>query len=268
MSKEVEVLSKEDTGNGAVIAVETTNKDLAIIGDLGFLAIDPSLLGGSAQVVDLGVKVKSQGLEKYRGEEGRKDRIAFLIGTPIVLKYHYFQGGIGYIQCFGGKCCDEDTSNVKVRYLFPIIKYIRIGEHKISEKHGFEIQVLSAGAELYENIIAIHQTMIEDGDKHGILGVDFTVNCTDTDFQKLMLTPTKKALWKEDPVIVDYLKENWSTIQKEIPTSIAKEISPEKFEKLLNLANAENAEVDEDDEVDEKPAKKKDKKKYIEEDDE
>ena len=267
MSKEVvEVLSKEDTGNGAVVAVETTHKDLAVIGDLGFLAIDPSLLGGSAQVVELGTKIKSQGLEKYRGTEGKRDRIAFLVGTPIVIKFHYISG-IGYVQCFGGSCCDMDPSPAKVRYLFPIIEYIKLGDHKYSEKCGFEVKVLSAGADFYDNILTIDQTLKEDGDKLGIVGVDFNVNCVDEEYQKLQIVPTKKALWKEKPEIVDYLKEHWAEIQKEIPTSIAKDLGEEKFNKLLKALNEQSSEVDEDEE-DEKPAKKKDKKKYIEEDDE
>lgn len=266
MSKEVEVLSKEDTGNGAVVAVETTHKDLAIIGDLGFLTIDPSLLGGSAQVVDLGTKVKSSGLDKYRGTEGKRDRIAFLVGTPIVIKFHYING-IGYVHCFGGSCCDIDPSPAKVRYLFPIIEYIKLGDHKYSEKCGFEVKVLSAGADLYDNILTIDQTLKEDGDKLGIVGVDFNVNCVDEEYQKLQIVPTKKALWKEKPEIIDYLKEHWDEIQKEIPTSIAKDLGEEKFNKLLKALNEQSSEVDED-EVDEKPAKKKDKKKYIEEDDE
>lgn len=264
MSKEVEVL-KEGTNKGEVVAVETTGGDLAAIGDLGFLTIDPTLIGGSAQVVELGTKIKSQGLEKYRGTEGKRDRIAFLVGTPVVIRFHYISG-IGYVQCFGGDCCDVDPSPAKVRYLFPIVEYIKIEDHKYSETCGFEIKVLSCGNDFYENILTIDQTLKEDGDKLGIIGVDFNVSCVDEEYQKLQIVPTKKALWKEKPEIIDYLKEHWGEIQKEIPTSIAKDLGKDKFNKLLSALNEQSSEVDEDE--DEKPAKKKDKKKYLEEDDE
>lgn len=213
---------------------------------LGSFEIDPTLLGGTAQVVALGQKVGNRLLEKYKGKEGIKDRIAFITTNPVVIKFHYIQD-VGYIQCFGGECCEIDESEAKVRYLFPIIQYKKVEGKKLTEAYKYEIKVLSAGADLYENIVNNHESLIEDEIDGGIVGVDFNVTCTDENYQKLTLIPAKASLWKTNEEIINFLKENWENIVKHIAEAVARPMTAEKFAKVMNhLQDANVADEDED----------------------
>lgn len=247
---------------------DLVTKDKMDIGlSLGSFEIDPMLLGGTAQVVSLGTKVGNRFLEKYKGKEGIKDRIAFITTNPVVIKFHYIPD-VGYIQCFGGACCEEDESEAKVRYLFPIIQYKKVEGKKLTEAYKYEVKVLSAGADLYENIVNNHESLIEDEIEGGIVGVDFNVTCTDENYQKLTLIPAKASLWKSNEEIISFLKESWENIVKHLAEAVARPMTAEKFAKVMNHLTA--AEVDEDDEdvEDAQVLDKKSASDYLDEDEE
>lgn len=211
---------------------------------LGF-SISPELLGGgSGVVVAMGTKVSTRMLEKYKGTEEGIDRVAFIIDTPIVIKFHYFgedAGNMGYIQCFNGDCCEFDPSPAKVRYLFPIIKYHSNQKGACSVDCDYEVQVLSAGQDLYAALVTAHETSIEDGGS-GITQFDYKIQCTDAQYQKLTFTATQKSVWKERPDIIADIKEKWEAIAKNITKAIAKPISPANFAEIMNDSGIEEEE--------------------------
>lgn len=225
---------------GAVVNEKKDGKEILDLG-LGF-TISPELLGGTgAEVVAMGTVINSKVVEKYKAVAGRVDRIAVLVDTPVVTKFHYIDD-VGYVICFGGACCDADPSPAKVRYLFPIIKYQGDEKGRISKSCGYEVQVLSVGKETYESLVAIHETSIEE-EGTGITQFDLKINCTDEQYQKLNFTPTTSSTWRTRPDMIEDIKERWKTITTHMTKAIARTMTPAQFAEAMG----EIEEVDEDD---------------------
>ncbi|MGL4999552.1 MAG: hypothetical protein ACRC0R_00105, partial [Cetobacterium sp.] len=201
------------------------------------------LLGSTGgTLVSMGTKVSSRMLEKYKGAADTIDRVAFLVSTPIVIKFHYFED-IGYMQCFNGDCCEYDSQPAKIRYLFPIIKYHSNQKGACTADCGYEVMVFSASQDMYASMITLHETSIEDGGE-GISQYDYKIQCTDVQYQKLTLSATQKSIWKDRQDIADDLKDRWDVIVKNISKAIAKSVSPKNFAELMS-----DAAIEEDDDI-------------------
>jgi len=184
-------------------------------------------------VVEMGTKVRSTYLEKLKCTENRRERIAFLTNKPIVVKFHYDttkEASLGYIQCFGGDCCSM-FGPAKVRYLFPIIQYSADPKGDCSPDCSYEVKVLAADSRLYEQIDSFNDELSDEGGP-GIVGNDWKVTCTSSEYNTLNLVPVKRLLWRGRDDIRKDIAEQKEMIFKNTVLAVAKPMDAQTFKRL------------------------------------
>ena len=212
--------------------VAKVNNDMAAVSDdfeIGFTdEMVQSLNSVGITSVDIGTRVSNIPLEKYRANSDKTDRIAFLTQKVIPIKYHYIDGH-GSILCDNKTCC-KMLDEPSVRYLFPICVYQTDTDGRVTGRK-IELKILSASAELYKNIITIHNGLMPQG---GITHTDLLVTCSDTQYQKLALIPCGAPLWRRSSNVAQFLADKWKEHGSEAYKAIAKRVSPEVFKKWIN----------------------------------
>lgn len=177
--------------------------------------------------VEIGTKISSVPIEKYKASEDRVDRIAFISKQVTAVKTHYIEN-FGNVVCFGGKCCD-DMGSPKIRYLLPIAKYQTDNDGKVVGSK-VELMILSAGEDLYKNIVTLQRSTESMG---GIDYIDVLVTCSDSKYQKISLTYAGEAMWRKSNSVANFLNEHWMRDGDKAYMAIARKIDEKKYEELF-----------------------------------
>lgn len=199
------------------------------------VGMEDAFSGVGVSVTDIGVKISKVPIDKYKASTQKVDRIGFLTKKVVPVKFHYIDGA-GSVVCFGGKCC-EIGGYASLRYVFPIAVYSTDNEGNVTGKK-VELKALSAGEDLYKSIITISKGAEQYG---GIDHIDCLVTCVDDKYQKITLTPTGKALWRQVPAMANYFKDRLLADGANIYMAIARKVDEASFLKLVGLEGSESA---------------------------
>lgn len=225
----VEATAVEEVKSESESHAITTNSGLGGLG-LDFSSLMATLPGVS--VGDTGLTITRFPVERIKFSKGQRTLISILSDQVIVAKTHYNED-LGNFLCFGGACCDDDLA--RVRYVFPIIKYMSDPKGKpipnIDEKGKpqhplYEVtnMCLSVGQDTYDALLSVKEM------KGSLTQFDFLVSCSDEQYQKVSIQEAGAARYKKDPTIVKSMEEFWKQNGKHILKSIARKITPEEYQ--------------------------------------
>lgn len=178
------------------------------------------------EVAKIGKRISKVPIEKYKPSVDRIDRIAFISRQVIPVKTHYIDG-VGYIVCFNGSCCEHYKANV--RYLFPIAVYQTDSEGNVTGGK-VELKILSAGEDLYKNIILLDK---QTGPNGGITHIDNLITCTDSKYYRMSINAVGPAIWRKYPEIIQALNDKWKKDGGKAYMAVARKMDEEQFNELM-----------------------------------
>lgn len=178
------------------------------------------------QQIELGAKVKSVAIERFKAVENVTDVIA-VISRKIAATNCHYAPQTGYFYCFKGECC-RDLGLPSQRYILPVVRYTL--ENLKLRKYGLPVTLhywalAKAG---YEQEIAMKEEIHGD-----ITHVDMAVSCEDANFQKNKYEVVGPAAWRANKEIYEVVKELFAEYQNLIEMSCARTLTPETFLKLM-----------------------------------
>jgi len=198
----------------------------------------------------------------FRGKKGTTHRICLLDTATTAIMVHYHRGTGQYVRCLNDfdedgdalgaecpACKNRDMGAPRQKHGLLVCWYEtdKRGEPIVSEKarkkgkvNPYEIAVWTFGDDKFCQLRAFKR---EHGD---LRKIDFKVECTDEQFQRLTLIPCKTALWME----TKHAKADVSSAYKaekqarDIERLLAKDYTAEEM--VEELALDEEAEDEED----------------------
>jgi hypothetical protein len=186
----------------------------------------------------------------YKARKNQTDRIGFLPPTIHGARCH-FKKDVGYFVCHSvfkkvkmgqqimeiperiGPCCAAGDSPRK-RFIAPIIKYNTDVSGKRLPDLGFALMVWRFTDDTYIHLRAMNE-------EYPLTEVDVLVTCTNEDWQKLTLQPTRKSLWRDEKwpkESRDIIKQWADLIKPKLPRSLARKYDDRELLEKLGMAPA------------------------------
>ena len=190
--------------------------------------------------VDMGQKVSSSVIEKFKGQKDEKKRVAILMpwfddankaGKSMAIKRHYDED-LGSFICFGGECC-QYSGTAAIRYLFPVIEYPIANNDAtkpLPENYGeCKLKLLVAGNELYTNLCDIYQAHGNSFD-----GYDLIMTCTEQQYQSFTVMATNQSV-KTNYQSFNKCIEKWKQVRSQAYTAVARKMDQEYYKNQKGL---------------------------------
>lgn len=183
--------------------------------------------------IELGDKLKSIAVERYKASEGHKDVIA-VVSKKIAAVHMHYQEGVGFFYCFQGKCC-EDLGLPSVRYILPVLVYTLRDIRTRDYGMPLSLKYMALGKDVYESQILSKLEISQDLNMKDLL-----VTCTDEGWQKITIDVIGPNSWRDPKKgMVDTVKMLYDEYKRLISLSVARSITESKYVELCEKA-AEN----------------------------
>ena len=165
----------------------------------------------------------------------KKIRFALLTSDVIVLKRHYMEG-LNYFLCTGGKCCEVAKKQGTPCYIYPAVLYTQCDDKGKLSGDEIEVRVLIANKEMYNNLVAFNEI------KGSIVSYDLlgVQDNTTGRFPKTTFFEAGAISWKT-PENVAKVKEYFEKYKDKLIESVAKVVSDEKLDEILNAQKEEGS---------------------------
>ena len=190
--------------------------------------------------VDMGQKVSTAVMDKFKAQKDEKKRVAILMpwsdipdraGRALAIKRHYNQD-MGSFICFNGECCQYEDKAL-VRYLFPVIEFPIANNdatRPLPENYGeCKLKLLVAGNELYTTITDIYQAHGNSFD-----GYDLIMTCTEQQYQSFTVMATNDTA-RASYQSFNKCVEKWKQVRDQAYTVVARKMDPEYYRNQKGL---------------------------------
>jgi len=182
-----------------------------------------------AQTVQMGVKVPSVYMQRFRGTKGVLKRIAVIEASKIFVVRTHYHDTLKKFYCFDGSCCERE--NPKQEYLIIVAVYDTDKEgDPVSTK--FSVQYLIESDSGYASLCILNKGTPLDS-------IDLIVQCEDDKFQKLILTSAGPACWLQKLEFTAAVRAEYAKWFPKLIRSHARTLgkTKEECDKALNAAN-------------------------------
>ena len=219
--------------------VQTTTTSTPQTGTLNLDVAQQSTDENQFMTVEMGKKVSTAVMEKFKGQKDEKKRVAIFMpwfdipgreNSAMAVKRHYNQD-LGSFVCFGKECCQYEDKAV-VRYLFPVIEYPisnNDATKPLPEEYGrCKLKLLVAGNELYSNLVDIYQAHSNGENAGSFDGFDLIMTCTEQQFQNFTVFDAKNTV-RDAYKSFNECVEEWKAKRDQAYTVVARKMDPEYY---------------------------------------
>lgn len=198
---------------------------------------------------DTDVKSK-QDVEKYKGTDGRSDRVGCLADGPFVEWVHYKEfpkdmGGKGYWKCVSersadGKivkrsgCCDA-CGDADPRFGIALVQYATKADGDFKKPLSWEVKAWLFNFPKYESLKRIRKTW------GSLVERDLLITCPEggEEFQKLTIEHLPEAVWTKSADLKKEVLEAAEAINAALPGMLARNCSEDEWKRKLGVATAD-----------------------------
>ena len=190
--------------------------------------------------IDFGQVVSTLPIEKIKGRNGDKLRLAFFYETkngqpriPIMqMKVHWSDAVGSYFKCFDGECCMDDLKPAVNKYWMPVIEYPTIPTEpdQLIPNRPAKLKLLVLNQQKYQLIVDIIKS------KGDLNKFDLIASCMEEQYQNFAFLATENSYRSQVPNF-NALVQKWASVKPLSYKTVARVISRDNYLKLTGKYN-------------------------------